>query len=126
MIPAPKTFKLSKPELKAKKVLEECGLDDATELPIANIILGRNAFYEERPLAGKDGEIIALGGKSMITVNADIAFESRKRFAAAHELAIMKCTRASSRCFLTRTMIWLTGSGRARMKWKQMNLPPNS
>jgi hypothetical protein len=86
MIPATKTFKLSKPEMKAKKVLEECGLDDPTELPIADIILGRNAFYEEKPLVGKDGEIIALGGKSMITVNADIVFESRKRFAAAHEL----------------------------------------
>ena len=56
MIPATKTFKLSKPELKAKQVLEECGLDDPTELPIAEIILGRSAFYEERPLTGKGWE----------------------------------------------------------------------
>lgn len=82
----PKTFKLTKSEIIAKKVLADCGLDDPTELPLGDIILGRNAFYEEKPLTGKDGEIISVGGKSMITVNSEIAYESRKRFAAAHEL----------------------------------------
>ena len=82
----PKAFKLTKSELVAKKVLEECGLDDPTEMLLSDIILGRNAYYEELPLKGKDGEIISLKGKSMITVNNDITYESRKRFAAAHEL----------------------------------------
>ena len=42
-------FKYSKAELVAKKVLDECGLDNPTEFPISKIILGRKAFYEEVP-----------------------------------------------------------------------------
>jgi Zn-dependent peptidase ImmA (M78 family) len=80
------TFKYSKAELLAKKVLDDCGLDDPTELPISDIILGRKAFYEELPLVGKEGEIVSVNGKSIITVNSNITFESKKRFAAAHEL----------------------------------------
>ncbi|MCY1516850.1 hypothetical protein D9M68_515080 [compost metagenome] len=86
MILYPKTFSLTKAEFVAKKVLDECGLDDPTELPIGDIILGRRAFYEEKPLHGKEGEIITLKGRSIITVNSLIDFESKKRFAAAHEL----------------------------------------
>jgi len=79
-------FKYSKAELVAKKVLNECGLDDPTELPINEIILGRKAFYEEVPLDGKDGEIVSYKNKSIIQVNSNIPYETRKRFAGAHEL----------------------------------------
>jgi len=37
-------------EMVARRVLEECGLDDPTELPMKEIILGRKAFYQEIPL----------------------------------------------------------------------------
>lgn len=86
MVPTAKTFKLTKAELTAQKVLDACGLDDPTELPISEIILGRRAFYEEKPLSGKEGEIITVKGKSIITINSQIEYESKKRFAAAHEL----------------------------------------
>jgi Zn-dependent peptidase ImmA (M78 family) len=79
-------FKYSKAELIAKKVLDECGLDDPIEIPLNEIILSRKAFYEEVPLDGKDGEIISYHGKSIIQVNSKIPYKSRKRFAAAHEL----------------------------------------
>lgn len=79
-------FKFSKAELKARSVLDECGLDDPTQFPLEEIILGRKAFYEEVPLQGKDGEIVSYHGKSIIHVNSEIPFETRKRFAAAHEL----------------------------------------
>jgi len=79
-------FKFSNAEQKAKAVLDECGLDDPTQFPLAEIILGRKAFYEEVPLVGKDGEIVSYHGKSIIHVNSEILFETRKRFAAAHEL----------------------------------------
>lgn len=80
------TFKFTKAELVAKKVLEECGLDDPTELSLSDIILGRKAFYEELPLDGKEGEIVSVKGKSIITVNSNITIPTKKRFAAAHEL----------------------------------------
>jgi Zn-dependent peptidase ImmA (M78 family) len=79
-------FNYSKAALAAKLVLEECGLDDPSGYPISEIILGRKAFYEEVPLDGKEGEIISYGGKSIIQVNSNIQFASKRRFAAAHEL----------------------------------------
>lgn len=79
-------FKFTKAELVAKEVLNECGLDDPTELALCDIILGRKAFYEEAPLDGKEGEIVSVKGKSIITVNSAIQLEAKKRFAAAHEL----------------------------------------
>lgn len=79
-------FKFTKSELTAKKVLDDCGLNDPTESSLDEIILGRTAFYEEAPLDGKEGEIISVGGRSIITVNSNIQFETKKRFAAAHEL----------------------------------------
>lgn len=88
------TFKFSKAELIAKKVLDECGLDDPTQYPLDEIILGRSAFYEEVPLDGKDGEIVSYHGRSIIHVNSEIPFESRKRFAAAHELGHYEMHRA--------------------------------
>lgn len=80
------TLKYSKGELVAKKVLAECGLDDPTNYDLREIILGRKAFYREVPLNGKDGEIISYSGRSIIQVNSNIPYETRKRFAAAHEL----------------------------------------
>ena len=56
-------YKFSKAELAAKQVLEECGLDDPTQFPLEEIILGRKAFYKETPLEGKDGEIVSFHGK---------------------------------------------------------------
>lgn len=79
-------FKYSEAEIKAKIVLEECGINDPTEYPLQTIILGRKAFYEEAPLDGKEGEIVSVGSRSIITVNSNIQFETKKRFAASHEL----------------------------------------
>jgi len=78
--------KYSKAELTAKRVLEDCGIDDPTELPISDIIMGRGAYYEEKPLNGKEGEIVSVNSRSVITINSNITFEPKKRFAAAHEL----------------------------------------
>jgi Zn-dependent peptidase ImmA (M78 family) len=86
MILTPRVFKLTKPEKFAQKVLFDCGIDDPTEFPVEEVILGRKAFYQEKPLKGKEGEIITLNGKSIITINSLIEFETKKRFAAAHEL----------------------------------------
>lgn len=79
-------FRYSKSEMIAKKVLDECGITDPTELPISEIILGRRAYYDEQPLQGKEGEIVSVSGRSIITINSNIQFEPKKRFVAAHEL----------------------------------------
>lgn len=79
-------FNFSQSELKARLILEECGLNDPTELPLSDIIMGRGAFYEELPLEGKEGEIVSANERSIITVNSNITYPTKKRFVAAHEL----------------------------------------
>jgi Zn-dependent peptidase ImmA (M78 family) len=79
-------FNFTQSEVVAKRVLAECGLDDPTESSMMEIILGRKAFYEEASLVGKEGEIVNVAGRSIITINSNIQFEIKKRFAAAHEL----------------------------------------
>jgi Zn-dependent peptidase ImmA (M78 family) len=87
-------------EMAARRVLEECGLDDPTELPMKEIILGRKAFYQEIPLNGKDGEIVSFGRRSVITINSSIRPLTRKRFAAAHELGHFEMHRDLTKIFL--------------------------
>lgn len=82
----PSSFIYSKAENAARSVLESCGIDDPTSVPLKTIILSQKAFYEEVPLDGKEGEIVSVGGKSIISVNSNILYEGKKRFATAHEL----------------------------------------
>src|SRR3984957_18001505 len=88
------TFSFTKAEIAAQKVLSQCGLRDPTEVGMKTIIFGRKAFYNEQPMAGKDGDIVSVGDRSIITVNSNIAFATRKRFAAAHELGHYEMHRA--------------------------------
>jgi Zn-dependent peptidase ImmA (M78 family) len=80
------SFNYSKAENKAKSTLDDCGLDDPTGIPISEIILSRKAFYYEKPLVGKEGKTVTFADRSIITINSDIDFEPKKRFASAHEL----------------------------------------
>ncbi|MFD2574625.1 ImmA/IrrE family metallo-endopeptidase [Spirosoma soli] len=91
--------KFTKAELVAKLVLDECGLDDPTEVTLKNIILGRKAYYEEAPLTGKEGEIVSVGNRSIITINSNIIYETKKRFASAHELGHFEMHRTLSPVF---------------------------
>lgn len=79
-------FRMTAAACRARELREECGLDDPLGIPMETIILGRGAFYEERPLGAKDGEIISVGDRSIISINSSIPFACRKRYAAAHEL----------------------------------------
>lgn len=80
------TFTYTPAEIRAKKVLADCGVDDPTEMELSVIIRGRRAYYDEVPLKGKEGEIVSVGERSIITVNSNILFLPKKRFACAHEL----------------------------------------
>lgn len=79
-------FVYTKAETAARELLNNCGIDDPTEIPLQTIILSQKAFYEEVPLDGKEGEIVSANGRSIISINSNITFEGKKRFATAHEL----------------------------------------
>lgn len=80
------SFLYSVAETAARQVLENCGINDPTEVPLKTLVMSQGAFYEEVPLDGKEGEIVSVNGKSIISINSGIIYEGKKRFATAHEL----------------------------------------
>lgn len=70
----------------AKKLLEDCGLDEITDLDMGLFIAGLDAILLEEELSNCDGKIIFGNSKTIIKVNSNIQFPERKRFVAAHEI----------------------------------------
>ena len=77
---------ISKPSLYALKLLEKCGIRDPTELPLETIVQGLGAFYVEKPLKHCEGRIVSLNKKTLITINSNISYLGKKRYAIAHEI----------------------------------------
>lgn len=77
---------ISRGALAAKRLLEECGIDNPTEIPLELIVSGRGATLRYEPLKNSDGRIVFGERKTIISVNSNLEFEGRKRFTIAHEL----------------------------------------
>lgn len=77
---------MSRGKLYAQKLLEECGLDDPTEVDLELIVFGRGATLVEKPLNNSEGRIVFGKEKAIITVNSNIEYPGKKRFVIAHEL----------------------------------------
>jgi Zn-dependent peptidase ImmA (M78 family) len=70
----------------AQAFLSENGFSEITEIPMNLIVSGLGAILIEEPLKNADG-LILIGNKiSLIKVNSNIPYESRKRFTIAHEI----------------------------------------
>jgi hypothetical protein len=70
----------------AQTFLSENGFSEITEIPMDLIVSGLGAILIEGPLENADG-LILIGKKiSIIKVNSNIHFETRKRFTIAHEI----------------------------------------
>ena len=106
-------FDFSIAEVHARRVLEELGLENPADMPISDIVLGRGAFYEEKDLGGKDGQIVTLDDHSIITINSTIGLDSRKRFTTAHELGHYEMHRQVSPIF--------TDTEENLLRWYQEN-----
>jgi Zn-dependent peptidase ImmA (M78 family) len=74
------------PFLCAHELLESCGLDEITQLPMDLFIAGLGAIMIEEELVHYDGKIIFGKNKTVVKVNSQIQFPERKRFVAAHEI----------------------------------------
>ena len=77
---------MSKAIATARKILDECGIEDATEMPLDLLVAGRGATLLETPMKNADGRIVHGKYRSIIKINSNIPYEGRKRFATAHEL----------------------------------------
>ena len=80
-------MKISKAQKKAIDLLDDIGVDEVSEIGLENIIAGLDATLIEESLNNNcDGKIIFGEKKTIIKINKDIEFTTRKKFALAHEI----------------------------------------
>ncbi len=72
--------------IQAQQLLDNCGLDEITDLEMDLFVAGLDAMLIEEELTNCDGKIIFGNNKAVIKVNSKIQFQERKRFVAAHEI----------------------------------------
>jgi len=72
--------------IQAQQLLENCGLDQITDLEMDLFVSGLDAMLIEEELMNCDGKIIFGNSKAVIKVNSNIQFVERKRFVTAHEI----------------------------------------
>ena len=84
---------ISKASLHALQLLDNCGINDPTELSLETIIQGLGVYYCEKPLNNCEGRIVSYKGKTLITLNSKIEIEGKKRYALAHEIGHYKMHR---------------------------------
>jgi Zn-dependent peptidase ImmA (M78 family) len=72
--------------IKAQQLLENCGLDEITDLPMVLFVSGLDLMLIEEPMNNCDGKIIFGNNKAVIKVNSQIQFPERKRFVIGHEI----------------------------------------
>lgn len=77
---------MSKGKLAAQRLMNDCGIDDPTEIPLDLIVFGRGATLVEKSLKNSEGRIVFGKNSAIITINSDIPYEGKKRFVTAHEL----------------------------------------
>lgn len=77
---------MTRPQRAAVNLMEECGIDDPTEIPLELIVEGRGATIRSAPLSGSDGRIVFGETSALITINDAIPYEGKRRFTIAHEL----------------------------------------
>jgi Zn-dependent peptidase ImmA (M78 family) len=74
------------PILKAREIIRELCIEEASHIDIEAIALARGAIVKEEAMSGADGRLAALEAAAFITVREDIPERGKKRFVIAHEL----------------------------------------
>lgn len=74
------------PILKAREIIKDLCIEDASHIDIEAIAFTRGAIVKEEAMSGADGRLAALGASAFITVREDIPERGKKRFVIAHEL----------------------------------------
>jgi len=75
-----------KSKIQAQNLLQEIGCDEITDISMDMLTDYLGAFLIEEPLKNSDGRIVQGKNRAIIKINSDIKYESRKRFAIAHEI----------------------------------------
>jgi Zn-dependent peptidase ImmA (M78 family) len=70
----------------AKKLLSDIGFDEITNLSMKLFVSALGATLVEEELKNSDGKIVRGKSKTLIKVNSQIPYDSKKRFTIAHEV----------------------------------------
>jgi Zn-dependent peptidase ImmA (M78 family) len=71
---------------RAKELLREIGFDEITDLSMKILVSGLDATLVEEKMDNSDGKIVRGKLKTLIKVNSEIPYDSKKRFTIAHEI----------------------------------------
>lgn len=72
--------------LKAKKLLKEIGFKEITDISMKHLVSGLGATLVETEMKNSDGRIIKGKSKTLIKINSNIPYITKKRFTVAHEI----------------------------------------
>lgn len=97
-----------KPAARAKEIVNTLRIENPSEIHVKDIAMVFGAFVREKLLEGSEGRLLRKDGRAIITVNAGIREEGRKRFAIAHELGHFQLHTSSQLIFCSETdmFVW--------------------
>lgn len=70
----------------AADLLLEFGIEDPTQVDLADLAAAVHAYVDFKPISGSLGRLVTNDDSAMIVVDSNIREESKKRFVLAHEL----------------------------------------
>lgn len=79
-------MKNRKGSIRAKQLLKEIGFDEITDLSMKLFVSGLGATLIEKRMDNSDGKIIKGKLRTLIMINSNIPYETRKRFTITHEV----------------------------------------
>jgi Zn-dependent peptidase ImmA (M78 family) len=74
------------PKELAISILNSFGLNDLSSIDVLDVVYALDVPIKFVPMRNGDGRIVHGNNKSLITINDNIEFETRRRFTIAHEL----------------------------------------
>jgi len=84
-----------------REIIKRLRIESASEIHIKDIAMELGVYVRERILEASEARLVRKGNLGIITVNAGIPEEGRKRFAIAHELGHFELHRNSQLVFCT-------------------------
>lgn len=77
------------PAVVAKKLLDDLGIENPSDIDVADLIIYHNGIVKETDLNNCDGRLVMKNGRSIVSIDSKIEFPQRKRYILAHELGHM-------------------------------------
>ena len=75
-----------KGSIRAKQLLKEIGCDEITDFSMKLLVSGLGGILIEEKLKNSNGKIVRGQSKTLIKINSEIPYESKKLFTIAHEI----------------------------------------